>query len=62
MTEKESLRFEKMRNALLTISKTMTTAQMRKMCSKPDCPLYYAEMLEMAYENIQIAAQIALRR
>lgn len=62
MTEKESLKFEKMRNALLTIAKGyMTPDQLRKQCGNR-YGVEYAEALEMAYENIQETARLALRK
>lgn len=58
MTDKQKDAFNKMRSALLRIAKYRTPAQLRRDAER-DYGLSYEEVLEMAYENIQLEAQAA---
>jgi hypothetical protein len=61
MTKKQAEQFNKMRAALLRISKSyQTPAQLRK-SSKKQFGLDYEEALEMTYENIQGEAAAAIK-
>ncbi|QHV99248.1 hypothetical protein [Spirosoma endbachense] len=61
MTKKQAEQFNKMRAALLRISKMyQTPAQLRK-SSKSQFGLDYEEALEMTYENLQSEAAAAVK-
>lgn len=61
MTDKEQINYNKMRNALIKISKGYQTASQLRKSSKSMCGLDYEEALEMAYENIQAEASAAVK-
>lgn len=61
ITAKQVQQFNKMRTALLTISKDyQTPAQLRK-GSENQYGLDYGEAIEMSYENIQATAKGAVK-
>jgi len=60
MTKKQIENYNRMREALLEISKYQSTGKLRK-DSEKDWGLEYEEALEMAYENIQETAKFSVK-
>lgn len=60
MTPKEKVNFNRMREALIRITKYQTPDRLKK-DSKKDWGLDYSESLEMAYENMQDEARFAVK-
>jgi len=60
MTKKQLQDFNKMRNALIEITKYQTPGKLRR-DSEKDWGVEYEEALEMAYENIQSTAKYAVK-
>lgn len=61
ITENQVKQFNVMRNYLLRISKGYSTTSQLKKESRSDYGLDYEEVLEMAYENMQGEARLAVR-
>jgi soluble cytochrome b562 len=60
MTKKQMQDFNKMRNALIEITKYQTPDKLRR-DSEKDWGVEFEEALEMAYENIQTTAKYAVK-
>jgi soluble cytochrome b562 len=60
MTKKQMQDFNKMRNALIEITKYQTPDKLRR-DSEKDWGVQFEEALEMAYENIQTTAKYAVK-
>jgi soluble cytochrome b562 len=60
MTKKQMQDFNKMRNALIEITKYQTPDKLHR-DSKKDWGVEFEEALEMAYENIQSTAKYAVK-
>ncbi len=60
MTKKQIDNYNKMRNALIEITKYQTPYKLRK-DSEKDWGVDFEEAIEMAYENIQVTAKDAVK-
>jgi soluble cytochrome b562 len=60
MTKKQMQDFNKMRNALIEITKYQTPDKLRR-DSEKDWGLEFEEALEISYENIQSTAKYAVK-
>ena len=61
MTKKQVEQWNKMRNALIAIAKGYDTPSKLRKNAERDYGLDYEDVLEMAYENIQQVALIAIK-
>jgi hypothetical protein len=61
MNDKEKANFNKMRTALLQITKYQTLNQLRKEGEDRTYGIGYEETLEMSYENIKETAKVAAK-
>lgn len=60
MTDKQKQNYNKMRDALIEITKYQTPEKLRR-DSEKDWGVEYEEALEMAYENIQETAKFSVK-
>jgi len=61
MSDKEKSNFNKMRNALIQITKYQTLPQLRKEGENNTFGCGYEETLEMSYENVMDTAKTAVK-
>lgn len=61
MTQKQKDQFNRMRNALINISRNYQKPNLIRKSSEKQYGLDYTEALEMSYENIQSEASYAVK-